>query len=136
MSAGPPEGADYPPGVADPHPSSSRHQLADEVRRLADLLRRLPESRLRRRPEALRGSTVAEAAHGLAQWYADTAAGLADPDAPVLRAVPRLSDLAVGDQVAVTGADLVSALAAAVPVRAVAAMAEATARTAELRRLA
>jgi hypothetical protein len=135
MPAGPCKGADYSPGVADPHPSTPPDELADEVRRLADHLRRLPESRLRRRPDALGGATTAEAAHALAQWYADAAARLADPDAPVRRAVPRLSDLAVADQVAVTGADLVSALAATDPVRRAAPLAEAAARTAALRRL-
>jgi len=50
---------------------------------------------------------VADAAHSLAQLLADLAAEAGDEPR---RVVPRLSDLAVGDQVAVTLHDLVAAL--------------------------
>ena len=68
--------------------------LAEQVGRLADRLRSLSDARLR-------------AAHRVAQQLADAAARLAGE--PV-RPVPRLDDLVVGDQVAVTGADLLAAL--------------------------
>ena len=93
-----------------PPPDRPVDRLRTEVGRTADHLRRLPESRLRRRHAALADATAADAAHALAQWLADAAGRLADPTAPP-RPVPRLSDLSVGDQVAVTGGDLVEAVA-------------------------
>ena len=84
-------------------------ELADEVRRLADHLRRLPESRLRRRHDELAGETTADAARALAQWLADVEGGLTPSDDRPAR-LPVLSDLAVGDMVAVTGQDLVGAV--------------------------
>lgn len=81
---------------------------ADELGKLvgavADRLRNLPESRL---------SGPAEAGHRLAQWLADAAGGIeqrASAHPPTARAVPRLGMFAAGDQVAVTGADLVAAV--------------------------
>ena len=73
-------------------------RLADRLRSLSDvrLARPLPPARSR-----------ADAAHALAQRMADHAAAL---EGAPSRAVPRLHDLAVGDQVAVTGTDLVRAL--------------------------
>ena len=76
--------------------------------RLADRLRSLSDVRLAR-PLPPAGSR-ADAAHALAQRLADHAAAL---EGGTSRVVPRLHDLAVGDQVAVTGADLVRALRAA-----------------------
>ena len=84
-------------------------ELADEVRRLADQLRRLPESRLRRRHDELAGETTADAARALAQWLAD-AEGELEPSDDRPAQLPVLSDLAVGDLVAVTGQDLVAAV--------------------------
>ena len=85
-------------------------ELERLVERLAEHLRRLPESRLRRHRPELGEATAADAAHALAQWLADTAAALAADESPAPPPrVPRLSDLAVGDQVAVTGAELVAA---------------------------
>lgn len=82
--------------------------LAAQLGRLVDRLRSSSDVRLGGRLPS--GGTRADAAHGLAQELADATAGLVgDP----VRAVPRLGDLAVGDQVAVTGADLLSALDAA-----------------------
>jgi hypothetical protein len=85
-------------------PSAVVAELAGEVRRLADRLRALSEVRLAGPlpPHPSRAS----AAHDLAQQLADAAAELTGGPR---REVPRLPDLAVGDQVAVTGADLVAA---------------------------
>ncbi len=80
--------------------------LAAQLGRLVDRLRSSSDVRLGGTVPG--GGTRADAAHRLAQELADAAAGLVgDP----LRPVPRLGDLAVGDQVAVTGADLLDALA-------------------------
>ncbi len=87
----------------DPLPSGAQ-ALAAAVERLSDRLRSLSDVRLARPlpPHASR----ADAAHSLAQLLADSAARLeGGPERPV----PRLHDLAVGDQVAVTGRDLVAA---------------------------
>lgn len=80
--------------------------LPREVTRLADRLRSLTDVRLSR-PLPPYGSR-ADAAHAVAQLMADAAATL---DGEPRRAVPRLTDFAVADQVAVTGTDLVSAAA-------------------------
>lgn len=92
--------------------SEARAELAVEVTRLADRLRSLSEGRLAR-PLPSAGSR-ADAAHALAQALAVAAQGIeqhADASAPAWREVPRLDDFAVGDQIAVTGTDLVSAAA-------------------------
>jgi len=102
----------YPRPVPAGDPAA---ELATEVGRLADRLRQLSESRLRRRYAELGDQSAAEAGHALAQWFADAAARLTDGDPAAGRAVPRLTDLAVGDQVAVTGTDLVAASATAPP---------------------
>lgn len=82
-------------------------RLADEVERLADRLRALSDVRLARPlpPHPSR----ADAARAVAQLLADRAAQL---EGRQPRELPRLPDLAVGDQVAVTGTDLVLAAAA------------------------
>jgi hypothetical protein len=99
-----------------------------ELERIVDRLHTLSEARLARAfpPHP----SVADAARELAQLLADTAASL-EPEPPdpapagqwgdlgadgVGRRVPRLPDLAVGDQVAVTGHDVL--LAAARPLEA------------------
>lgn len=85
--------------------------VAREVTRTAHQLRRLPESKLRRAAAGTTGPTVADAAHALAQWLADAAARVQPSGRPpVGHPVPRLTDFAVGDQVAVTGRELVDAL--------------------------
>jgi hypothetical protein len=89
--------------------SPAADAVAEQVSRLADHLRRLPESRLRRRHDDLGGITGADAGRQMAQWLCDATAQLA-PDGARPPALPRLPDLAVGDQVAVTGQDLVAAL--------------------------
>lgn len=83
-------------------PTDPVERLALEVRRVADRLRSLSLTRLAAPlpPYASR----ADAGHALAQRLADAAAGL---EGHPRRAVPRLGDESVGDQVAVTGADLV-----------------------------
>ena len=84
--------------------SGAVEELAGEILRLADRLRSLSDLRLSRPlpPHPSR----AEAAHAVAQLLADGAAQL---EGRPIRPVPRLHDLAVGDQVAVTGTDLVAA---------------------------
>ena len=99
---------------------SGAQELAGSVRRVADRLRSLSDIRLARpitqsaqsaQPaQPAQEPSRADAAHALAQLMADRAAKLeGGPGHPV----PRLHDLAVGDQVAVTGRDLVAAVMAA-----------------------
>jgi hypothetical protein len=78
--------------------------LRTEVHRVADRLRSMSQERLSRPfpPYASR----AAAALVLAQLLADTAADLEAVDP---RTLPDLGSLAVGDQVAVTGTDVVTA---------------------------
>jgi hypothetical protein len=84
--------------------------LAREVRRLADRYRHLSESRLRGRtdPDDPSGTSPTRAAAGLALARRLAALG----DAPAGAEVPDLGVFAVGDQIAVTGLDLVAHLAA------------------------
>lgn len=111
--------------------------LAADLERTARHLRHLPQSRLARRHSELDDDTTADAAHAFAGWLATAAAGLAAGSVPpVGRRVPRLSDLAVGDQVAVTGAELVAAATSAQDADAVGpVLAEALRRSALLRRV-
>jgi hypothetical protein len=81
--------------------------LATEVRRLADRLRALGPARLARPLPPY--ACAADAGHAVAQALADLAAPL-ESRAPTV--VPRLTDGAVGDQVAVCGNDLIAALSA------------------------
>lgn len=86
--------------------------LARDAGVLADRFRHLGESRLR----AAAGGHVSRAAagRGLAQRLADLAAAVEAAGArPAGRTVPDDGPFAVGDQIAVTGHDLVVALAAA-----------------------
>jgi hypothetical protein len=82
-----------------------REQVGRERARVVDQLRSAPLSRLGRPDEA--GQTPADAARALSQWAADAAAVLEGEPA---RPVPRLGDLVVGDQLAVTTGDLLAAL--------------------------
>ncbi len=79
--------------------------LATEVRRLADRLRALGPARLARPLPPY--ASAADAAHAVAQAVADLTAPLEGAQS---RVVPRLTDAAVGDQVAVCGNDLVAVL--------------------------
>jgi hypothetical protein len=85
-------------------------ELARDVDRVADRLRGLSQARLAAAapPHASR----AAAARATAQTLADAAAGLEagdDPSEPTWRLLPELSDFAAGDQVAVTGHDVLAA---------------------------
>ena len=79
--------------------------VAADVRRVADRLRSLSQARL----AAPCGGypSAADAGRAVAQSLADAAAAL---EGEPIRLLPRLSDFAVGDQVAVTGHDLLAAL--------------------------
>jgi hypothetical protein len=95
---------------------SVRDDLAADVRRVADRLRSLSQSRLAAPvpPHASR----ADAARTAAQVLADAAQGLAERASstePSWRDLPVLSDFAVGDQVAVTGRDLLDEIDATGP---------------------
>jgi hypothetical protein len=83
--------------------------LGRAVERLADRLRTLTDARLAR--PVVGGASAGDRAHVLAQSLSDAEQGIAERAAerpPAWRTMPRLGDLAVGDQVAVTGADLVA----------------------------
>lgn len=90
-------------------------QLAADLHRVAGRLRGLTSARLARPLPAY--GTVAGAGRHLAQHLADAAAAVsAVPDGEVEpRTVPELTGPAVGDQVAVTGRDLLDALTALTP---------------------
>lgn len=93
-----------------PVDESTTDQLAVEVRRLADRLRTMSDVRLTQ-PYPGPG-TRAVAALDLAQQLAEAAQGIesrAVPTAPGWRVVPELGVFALGDQIAVTGHDLVAA---------------------------
>jgi hypothetical protein len=85
-------------------------ELSREVTRLADRLRTLSDVRLAQPLPAPASGSRADAAHALAQLLADLGADL---EGEQHRPVPRLHDFAVADQVAVTGTDLLRALAGA-----------------------
>lgn len=86
-------------------------ELEADVRRVADRLRSLSQARLAAPvpPHASR----ADAARAVARRLAEAAQGIVERDSPVepsWRELPVLSDFAVGDQVAVTGHDLLAEL--------------------------
>jgi hypothetical protein len=84
--------------------------LAREVRRVADRLRGLSQARLAAEVQAQ--SSLADAARATAQALADVAQGIEErrrADEPIWRALPTLGDFAVGDQLMVTGQDLLAA---------------------------
>ncbi|GAA4963216.1 hypothetical protein GCM10023205_28810 [Yinghuangia aomiensis] len=95
------------PAAADGTPDPA--VLARAVRRLADRYRHLSESRLRARIDPDGDDGVTRAALGLA--LSRRLAELGDKPAAV--EVPDLGMFAVGDQIAVTGLDLVRGLQAA-----------------------
>lgn len=108
MSSLPSEARRKPPGAADPGISAATAELAREIRRLADRYRHLSESRLRSRlaPDDASDPDRTCAAAGLA--LARTLAALGD--APENHEVPNAGPFATGDQIAVTGLDLVAHL--------------------------
>ena len=85
--------------------------LADAVSRLASVFRALPQSKLLGKlPD---GRSRAVAGHGLAVLLARAGQGVEERDrdvAPVFRDVPFDGPFVVGDQIAVTGHDLVAGL--------------------------
>jgi hypothetical protein len=93
-----------------------RQALGRDVDRVADRLRNLSQARLSAAapPHASR----AAAARAAAQLLADASAGLEareDSSGPTWRTLPDLGDFAVGDQLAVTGHDLLAAALTAQP---------------------
>ncbi len=96
-----------PSAAVDPQ----TRRVAADIERLADRLRRLSPARLTQ-PLPPYG-TCADAGRLAAQLLADTAQGIEERDgsaAPSWRTVPSLPDHVVGEQVAVTGHDLLAAL--------------------------
>jgi hypothetical protein len=89
-------------------PRTPNERFEADLRRTVDRLRTLGLDRLKASfgPEPTR----ADAAHALA---ARLAAAAADLEGTPRRALPRLADQAVGDQVAVCGHDLLAAASAA-----------------------
>jgi hypothetical protein len=94
-------------------------ELAADVRRVADRLRTMSAARLAGPPAPPEDGmppyrSRAQAARGAAQAMADAAAALESAAAGVSgfqwRPLPELADFAAGDQVAVTGHDLLAAL--------------------------
>ena len=104
-------------------PDDQRTGLAADVRRVSDRLRTLSAARLSAPPgPSVAGGpdhpSRAGAGRHAAQLMADAAADLeaaVEGVPPERRTLPVLPDLAVGDQVAVTGHDLLAALDAAGP---------------------
>jgi len=104
--------------VTEPGWGSLRDELAADVRRVSDRLRGLSPARLAGppAPSADRWPTYgscAQAARTVAQDLVDAAIALeaaADREVNEGRDLPVLSDLAAGDQVAVTGHDLLAAM--------------------------
>ncbi len=97
--------------TATPAQPESWRRLERDVGILAERFRTLSEAKLAR-PLPPHPSRAA-AGRYLAQLLADAALGVADreaPGPPAWREVPELDPFAVGDQIAVTGADLVNAL--------------------------
>jgi hypothetical protein len=91
----------------------ARDRLATDVRRVADRLRSLSPARLA--AQAPPHASRATAARVTAQVLADAAQGIEErdrDDEPIWRSLPTLHDFTVGDQVAVTGHDLLTAAAA------------------------
>jgi hypothetical protein len=97
--------------VGDSWPGAVRAEIEADVRRVAERLRTLSEGQL----AAAAPPYPSRAAGGrtVAQTLADAAQALEERDSgaePRWRDVPALSDLAVGDQVALTGTDLLAQL--------------------------
>ena len=87
--------------------------MGTDLSRLVDRLRSLPEPRLTRLDDRLGGRSIATASHEFAQWCGEAAAGAASGEvaaAPEVPTVPRLAELATGDQVQVLGQELIAVL--------------------------
>lgn len=101
------------PDDGGPYPSwdEAAAELATEVRRVADRLRSLSQARLA--APAPPYPSRAAAARSVARLIAEAEQGIAarqGPVEPAWRGLPDLGDLAVGDQLAVTGHDLLSVI--------------------------
>jgi hypothetical protein len=93
-----------------------RAQIEADVRRVAERLRTLSEAQLA--AEAPPHTSRAAGGRALAQVLADAAQAIEERGSgaePRRRVLPVGSDFAVGDQVAVTGHDLLAALPAPIP---------------------
>jgi hypothetical protein len=102
--------------VAEAGWAALRDELEADARRVPDRLRGLSQARLAAPTPP--HESAAEAGHAAAQVLATAAQGLAERSVggePRWRQVPRLSDFAVGDQVAVTAHDLLAVLAGCDP---------------------
>ncbi|UGQ09348.1 hypothetical protein LO772_20665 [Yinghuangia sp. ASG 101] len=108
MSSLPSESPRKPPGDAGPGISPATAELARRIRGLADRYRHLSESRLRARLDPDDTSDPDRTCAGAGLALARTLAALGD--APEGREVPDVGVFAVGDQIAVTGLDLVAYL--------------------------
>jgi hypothetical protein len=91
--------------------AETRAALADDVRRVADRFRSLSQARLTGavpsyRSRAAAGRHAAQALATAGQGVEERTAG----KEPAWRTLPELSEFAVGDQVAVTGRELLAAL--------------------------
>jgi hypothetical protein len=87
-----------------------RDALSAELSRVAEAFRRMPHSKLAARLEPY--GDRARAGHWLASQLAAVAQGMAEwrsPLPPRWRKVPALGPFALGDQIAVTGSDLLDA---------------------------
>jgi hypothetical protein len=100
----------FPPPPLPAVWDTARSELARDVDRVADRLRGLSQARLAAAapPHASRGAAARVTAQLLADACAGLEAGL-NHVTPTWREVPELSDFAAGDQLAVTGHDLVAA---------------------------
>jgi hypothetical protein len=97
--------------VDDDWPGAVRAEIDADVRRVTERLRTLSEAQLAAEAppypsRAAGGRAVAQVLAAAAQAIEERESGAQPPR----RAVPVVSDLAVGDQVAVTGHDLLAAL--------------------------
>jgi hypothetical protein len=95
---------------------AARAELARDVDRVADRLRGLSQARLAAGapPHASRAAAARAAAQSLADASTGFEAGV-DQAPPTWRTLAQLSDFSAGDQVAVTGHDLVAAAERAAP---------------------
>jgi hypothetical protein len=106
------------PDVPDDHWAPLRAELAADVRRVSERLRSLSQARLQGPPAPpVHGMppyvSRSQAGRAAAQAMADAAGALEAARAGATfewQPLPELADLAVGDQVAVTGHDLLAAL--------------------------
>jgi hypothetical protein len=93
--------------------SPSVEESARSLSRLVDRLRSVSSSRLSRPVASPGGRSLADAGYELSQWCVAAEAGVSgrgETVAPSARPLPRLADLAAGDQLQVVASDLLAAL--------------------------